>query len=158
MIDYFASLYGGDRDLGLKYAARRLGMLILTADLSSIDKAQFEALCRAFDGISTKQCFDAKDALLSGIHGTLMEHEEYREDITSEQFAHERAVTRANVLWDLGTQKRHLADLKTVIEKLDDGTCVALLARIEEVCAGHGDGLSDRCTAVYEKMQGRHQL
>jgi hypothetical protein len=156
--DYFADLFGGNRDCGAEYAKRRLGMLVITADLSKIKKAQFELLCHIFNGIETTQLFDAQDALLSGIHGAVMEQDEYREDIEGPLFAYERARTRSKVLWGLGAEKHHLLEMATLIEALGAAACLALLIRIEEVFASRSDDLTERCAAIYEKMKSRRQL
>jgi hypothetical protein len=158
MIDYFAGLFGGDRNSGSEYAARRLGTLIATSDLSAINKGQFALLCHVFNGLETKPLFDAKETLLNCIHGALTEQQEYRDDITDGRFVNDRAKTKAQVLWALGAEGPRLRELIALIEKLDSGTCFALLTRIEEVLAGSGDDLTDRCAAIYEKMSGRCQL
>ncbi len=157
-LNYFASLHGGDRDLACKVATQRLGMLIITANLSSIGKPEFVTLCSQFNGIPTEGVLDGKEALLGALQFALTEQDEFRVDIADKRFADETAETRELFLQKLDGERQHLSDLATVIDKLDEGACVALLTRIEEVHAGSGDDLYGRCVAVYDKMQGRRQL
>jgi hypothetical protein len=158
MIGHFASLFGGDRERGSDYAARRLGMLIATSDLSMIEMAQFDLLCRVCNGLATTERADAKATLLDYIHGAVLEEEEIWKACSDRRFAHGRASARARVMWGIAAEKQRLLALMALIDKLDAGTCVALLARIEEVLAGRGDDLSGRCASVDGKMQSRQQL
>jgi hypothetical protein len=158
MIAYFEKRFRGNHDKAVKCAAERLGMLIITANLSSIGKAEFATLCSQFSGIATEGVLDGKKALLGALQFALTEQDEFRVDIADKRFADETPETRELFLQKLDGERQHLSDLAAVIDELDEGACVALLTRIEEVHAGGGDDLYGRCIAVHDKMQDRRQL
>ena len=132
-------------------------MLVLTSDLSSISKQQFRMLCQLFNGIATELSVDGKAELRGVINQALTELSDVHGGISHGSFTGETLQTRLDFLRKLGREAKSLRELANVIEKLDDRACIALLIRIEEVYAGDGFDLEDRCTTVFEKTQGRRQ-
>lgn len=81
-----------------------------------------------------------------------------RPDAERKKYKRAADTSRAKFVRELDAEKGRLSVLASIIDKLEDGACLALLTRVEEVYAGEGDNLYGRCVAVHQKMQSRSRL
>jgi hypothetical protein len=157
-LKYFASISRGDPQQAAEYMARRLGMLVVAADLTPISRQQFTDLVRLFNGLVSTDKYDAKDALLSCIHGTLKEVDQEQEELgPSLTGGSTSAANRAQMAWAPQSERMRLRELFSAIDQLDAVACLALLTRIEEVysMSDVGKDLLPVCEKIYQKMQDR---
>ena len=157
MIDYFEKFHRGDRDGSVQHMAQRLGLLIATADLSSINKAQFVLLSQVLNGLATENICDGKAVLVGAVSSALEEQEEFRLDIADRHFPGDTSESRATFTRELDDERERLRALQATIENLEDSAALALLYRIEEVYAG-ADDLRASAEAVYRKIETRDRL
>lgn len=155
---YFTALHDGEEARGFTAAAQRLGMLIAQADLRSISKSNFILLCRLLNGLLTEGVFDSKDMLLSTIASGLSEKQESRLEIAGRHFPGDTPESRAAFMREFDEETERLGELYAIVERLEAGTAVALLYRIDEVYAGEGDDILARAEAVYRKIEARDRL
>ena len=157
-MDFFLTLHEGDRDQAFKQISDRYGYLIATADLSAVDETAFVVLCQLHNGLITEDMVDAKRLLLGTLHDALGEQDEFRAEIADRKFPGDTPESRAAFQKDLNGERERLVKLIRLVEDLDNQACVALLTRIEEVYAGHGHDIRDRCLTVFRKMKKRDRL
>ena len=133
MQSYFTHVHHGDPEEAAEIVANRLGYLVCTADLSGLSYEHFRTICQLLNGILTSELVDGKVFLTSVLADAIRAGPFRIEDPSS--------ILRA-------------------VEKLDSGTALALLVRIEEVYAEARSNMDIEisCREVYDKMQTRRFL